>query len=338
MSDSTHGKRFYGERSVHQLGAKAGTRIVGVEPRNRGLTLELLEDIRPGGAQTIGARFVIREVGQRKLAASLSQLLGQETTVDDIHRALGERTMQFLAKNYVDEAYVNPKPVAQNATPPDRSETLTRDLRGDSHATAQQLRTPAPKAMTSTTSDRTFAFSQANLERLHRHALPYEEPNKTLTRVLDRLEAGTATQPTGASSADAPDESPNIPMVFAITDPIETRFSKIISAKIDGQVLFRPKWNALMEHLCNHAVETRGLEWLIKLGQPTVTMGQRLEGGYHPLDEANASIQYTNAIAAWQYSAGLLRALQLPCEIRFQWRDKPAAAFPGQVGVIRWEP
>lgn len=186
----------------------------------------------------------------------------------------------------------------------------------------------------------THAFHLETLERLHRHARPFEDPNSTVHRLLDRVEnlENSVREPSPAAST-SPDpvtsdqgSSPVRTFVYP-ADPVNLAFTKLEDARIDGQELTRPKWNSLMAELCQVAIAQHGVQWMMSRKAPRVVPGRSTTGGFHHMKDSKASVQYTDATKAWDYTCSLAQELGVCVEVAFNWRDKPEAAYPGERGI-----
>lgn len=182
--------------------------------------------------------------------------------------------------------------------------------------------------------DHQHLYSEVVLQRLHKHAQPYESPNATVLRVLEQLEdkdrkaASLERQTTdNLGSAEQPRR-----FEFPATTP-NLAHTKLQTVAIDDQPLVRPKWNSLMAELCIHAIHRHDLQWMIKRKAPRVVPGRSTTGGFHYLKSVDASVQYTDSTKAWGYTASLAEELGVGIQAAFFWRDKAGAEFPGEHGV-----
>ena len=178
-------------------------------------------------------------------------------------------------------------------------------------------------------------FDQATLKRLHAFAEPYENPNATVIRLLDKLEQSAELAPFLPGNSESQNSAANpLPHQFFNKEFVDLRHTKVLSANIDGQQLTRPKWNTIMAMLCGKAISRCGLSWMLNRKAPSVTKGKRTDKGYNHLPALDISIQYTDSSKAWSYTYGLAHELGVPVDIQFEWRDKPGAAHPGERGRL----
>lgn len=117
---------------------------------------------------------------------------------------------------------------------------------------------------------------------------------------------------------------------------------ELFHTRVNGQIAGRPfrKWNDLVRLAHVLAFEkSRTLEELRSNTRANVQPGNH-DGrdGFHFVPEINASIQGLDANKAWECSLRLAKYAGLPLCARFTWRDNPNAAFPGESGVLEWNP
>lgn len=115
--------------------------------------------------------------------------------------------------------------------------------------------------------------------------------------------------------------------------------TRLISATVDGQEMYRPKWNGLMAHVHTIALRRLGsFEALQQTSGARLRQGRFEEDGFKYLPDADFSIQGVEANLAWDHSLKLARVVGIPLEVVFEWREKEGAAHPGQRGLLEWSP
>jgi hypothetical protein len=115
--------------------------------------------------------------------------------------------------------------------------------------------------------------------------------------------------------------------------------TRLLSASIGGRPIHRPKWNGVLDYL--HVLARQRLnsfDALRRASGANVREGRYEESGYRYLPEADLSIQGVDANLAWDHSLGLARTLDVPIQVRFEWRHKEGAARPGEVAILEWSP
>ena len=60
--------------------------------------------------------------------------------------------------------------------------------------------------------------------------------------------------------------------------------------------------------------------------------------GYCSLAGTNISFQNVDANRAWNLILVLAKRLGVEALVRFKWRDKEKAAYPGKEGLLQWKP
>lgn len=115
--------------------------------------------------------------------------------------------------------------------------------------------------------------------------------------------------------------------------------ARLLSANVDGRPIHRPKWNGLLGHL--HVVAHKRLgsfDALRRVSTANLREGKYEESGYRYLQDADLSIQGVDSNLAWDHSLRVARAIEIPIDVRFEWRNKEAAARPGEEAILEWAP
>jgi hypothetical protein len=117
------------------------------------------------------------------------------------------------------------------------------------------------------------------------------------------------------------------------------KHTRVISATVDGQPLHRPKWNSLHEHLHRVAHGRVGsFEALVESSDANLRQGRFEENGYKYVPDLDLSIQGVDSNLAWNHSLLLARSMNVPITVTVEWRNKDGAAYPGEQGVLQWNP
>lgn len=176
---------------------------------------------------------------------------------------------------------------------------------------------------------RTIEIRESTYERLQKHGKPFEDtPEAVINRALDALEEPTPT----------PDEPVSVSeeRVFGPADLPEVMHTAVTEAVIDGRRIPSPNWQVLArEMLLLAAGRASGPDELRKMWRLNSVEGRRTDSGYTHLPGVDLSLQATGADTA---AGALVEAAQywgIGLEIRFRWRNKKAAAHPGEHGCIR---
>ena len=174
------------------------------------------------------------------------------------------------------------------------------------------------------------------MEMLGLLAIPFVEitPESVVNRLVKNA---LAEQKKGAVTVAliAPDDI----SVLDSDHPGSLTHTKVLAATIDGQPMYKANWNGILDRL--HVL---GRERLGSFAALRAASGANLKDekytndGYRYLPEINVSIQGVDSNLAWSHSLGLARALDVPIEVKFMWRQKEGAARPGETAVLRWAP
>jgi hypothetical protein len=115
--------------------------------------------------------------------------------------------------------------------------------------------------------------------------------------------------------------------------------AKLLSASFDGKELHRPKWNGLLHHAHQVALDRLGsFDTLTRASSANLRAGRYEQDGFYYLAEADFSIQGVDSNLAWSHALGIARHLRIPIRVKFEWRHKDGAARPGEVAVLEWSP
>lgn len=136
-----------------------------------------------------------------------------------------------------------------------------------------------------------------------------------------------ATRPTAQLRRFDPDRHPSL------------KHAKLLAASIDGKPLSRPKWNDVFRQIHILAKQRLGSVSEVKrVSTANIRQGQYEDDGFTYLPGADLSIQGVDSNFAWDHSLRVARALEVPIEVTFEWRNKEDAAYPGTTAVLEWSP
>jgi len=123
---------------------------------------------------------------------------------------------------------------------------------------------------------------------------------------------------------------------FRPDEPPNLSFTKIINATFGTQST--NKWNALVRCAVKSALQKNMSISRLKSLLPNVQEGQKNNEGYHPLPGMNVSVAGVAAGNAWSLALLLAKELNVEITVRFRWREKDGAAYPGKEGLLQWKP
>jgi hypothetical protein len=176
-----------------------------------------------------------------------------------------------------------------------------------------------------------IAISAATFERVQKHAIPLVDSFDTvLNRLLDVVE--------GASTAVSEKREVG-PRKFDAIRPPSLTHTKVVSAKFGGATLQPANWNRLLDAAVIYAATNNAdFSKLRRLVAVNVVRGKKEGDGYHYLSSADVSVQGQDANAAWRYAVLVAQSLGCDVEVSFIWRNKDSAEYPGQAGIMAFEP
>lgn len=185
----------------------------------------------------------------------------------------------------------------------------------------------------------TIEIPEQLFDRIQKQAIPFVDltPAAVIERWADFFEASSR------SGEPIPAKTPEpAPIVVEGKRYNPMNPPELFHTRVNGQIAGRPfkNWNDLVRlaHVLAFA-KSRTLDELRSNTRANVQPGNH-DGrdGFHFVPEINASIQGLDANKAWECSLRLAKYAGLPLCARFSWRDNPKAAFPGEAGVLEWNP
>ena len=170
-------------------------------------------------------------------------------------------------------------------------------------------------------------IASETFRRLQRHARPFEDtPDTVVNRAVDALEhfcgeSGSPDRslPLAEEKHIDPHDLPNM------------AHTRVLEAHLDGARVDMPKWNAIYRQMLVLAHDRfPDFEELRAFWPGNIVAGTKNDDGYQHLPEIDVSVQGTYANAIVKALVEVASHLGIEVEIRFMWRNKPAAAFPGE--------
>jgi hypothetical protein len=170
-------------------------------------------------------------------------------------------------------------------------------------------------------------------ERLQKLAIPLVDTLATVVeRLADHYEATASTPPSGISA--------NSLNGFKKFDPVKP--PDLLHTRVEGtfsSVHFR-KWNELVRVAHVEAFKKAGSFEALR----TATSSQIRKGnhdgdsGFHYIPEIDISVQGVDSRHAWTYALRLAQYIKKPLRASITWRNNEKAAYPGESGVLEWQP
>ncbi len=124
---------------------------------------------------------------------------------------------------------------------------------------------------------------------------------------------------------------------FDAQRPPNLYFTKIIEGRIGEQQA--DNWNHLLSSAIKIALDRQiSIQELKNIVGKCVENGQKYVDGFSPLPGTNISFAHVDANRAWSLTLALAQKLNIELSVKFKWREKEKAAFPGKEGQLYWKP
>jgi hypothetical protein len=174
-------------------------------------------------------------------------------------------------------------------------------------------------------------LSPDTFKRLQAHAVPLVDTIETvIQRVLDAFEQDKTAAPADAGDGQAI-------RTFNPNSPPDLTHAKLLGVSFDGQKLGRGRdnWNGLLHHAVKAAKsKAKSDEDFAKLMVVNHVKGDKHDEGYRPVSDTGMSVQGQDANGAWRAACHIVQTLGCPLSVKFAWREKEGAAFPGLTGQM----
>ncbi|MGN7437575.1 MAG: T4SS efffector SepA family protein [Alcanivorax sp.] len=111
--------------------------------------------------------------------------------------------------------------------------------------------------------------------------------------------------------------------------------TKVIFSTVNKQKLDRPNWGNILLAVIR-AVKDKGLskeQMSVEL-QINAESHKLEDKGYTFYPELGLSVQGQSAPDAWKEAKRLAEKYHIPLEVKFKWRDKEGAQYPGKIGIM----
>lgn len=143
-------------------------------------------------------------------------------------------------------------------------------------------------------------------------------------------------QPITTSTKPSESNASSKQRIFDPLNPPSLHFTKVIEARIDIQQT--SNWNHLLSCAIKIALQKgTSVSELQNISIP-VKDGQINIDGFSPLSGTDVSFQNVDANHAWSLTLALAKKLDIEVFVKFRWRQKEKAAFPGVEGQLHWRP
>ncbi len=133
---------------------------------------------------------------------------------------------------------------------------------------------------------------------------------------------------------EVPLEESGEPIVFEETPSLS--HTRIIAASVNNRDIGKTTWSGLLVSMIQ-SLHNKGVlgQDLVNTLQVPAKAGAFTHDGYKFYPDLGISIQGQSAPDAWREVRRLADKVNVPVEVRFQWRDKDKAQYPGRIGIIR---
>ena len=181
-------------------------------------------------------------------------------------------------------------------------------------------------------------LSEVTYRRLQARGIAcVDSPESVIVRLLDQTQ-GHLISPDCLEPAAGAEAAALAGLRVLDADRVgDLTHTKVLAAKFGSR--HATKWNELL--IAAHAEALRRLGSVDRLQQATISAivkGSRSDSGFHYQPELGISMQYVDSNNAWRQILHLAKTLGEPVEVKFLWRTKEGAAYPGDTGVINWRP
>jgi hypothetical protein len=124
------------------------------------------------------------------------------------------------------------------------------------------------------------------------------------------------------------------PIVFEETPGLS--HTRILAASVNSRDIGKTTWSGLLLSMIQTAY-SKGLSGqdLVNTLQIPAKVGVITNDGYKFYPDLGISVQGQSAADAWREVRRLADKFSVPVEVRFQWRDKDKAQYPGRIGIIK---
>ena len=177
----------------------------------------------------------------------------------------------------------------------------------------------------------TVDLTPQTFKRLQSHAVPLVDTiESVITRMLDAFENKESLPgPTDADGQSVRSFNPNTPP--------DLTHAKILGVTFAGRQLGRGEdnWNGLLNTAVREAIaRAQSPSEFKQLMIVNHVKGEKRDEGYRPLAGADVSVQGQDANGAWRAACHIAQRLGCDLSVKFAWREKEGAAFPGVTGQM----
>jgi len=178
-------------------------------------------------------------------------------------------------------------------------------------------------------------LSAATFSRLQSHAVPLVDTiESVINKLIDHFEKEAS------SSASANGSDGQSVRMFNPNTPPDLTHAKILGVTFCGKSPGRGQdnWNGLLNMAVREARACAKSDAEFNdLMVINHVSGDKQDEGYRPLPGTGISVQGQDANGAWRAIAHIAQKLGCQVSVKFAWREKEGAAFPGITGQFAIE-
>lgn len=174
-------------------------------------------------------------------------------------------------------------------------------------------------------------LSPETFSRLQSHAVPLVDTiESVISKMLDSFEEkGTAAPETVLDGKSIRSFNPNTPP--------DLTHAKILGVTFGTDKLGRNQdnWNGLLHRAVREAKATaKSDEEFEEMMLVNHVKGDKHDEGYRPVPDTGVSVQGQDANGAWRAACHIAQHLKCQLSVKFAWREKEGAAYPGVTGQM----
>src|SRR5258708_6380093 len=170
-------------------------------------------------------------------------------------------------------------------------------------------------------------------KRLQTHAIPLVDTIETvISRMIDAYEKkndASVASPDGGGGQSA--------RMFNASAPPDLTHAKILGVTFCSKPLGRGQdnWNGLLNAAVREAkARSKSTTEFKQLMVVNYVAGEKHDEGYRPLSGTGISVQGQDANGAWRAACHIAQQIGCQLSVKFAWREKEGAAFPGVTGQL----
>lgn len=176
-------------------------------------------------------------------------------------------------------------------------------------------------------------LTEHTFRRLQTHAVAFvDTPESVIIRMIDAYEKESGASGAFPEGGDGPSAR-----MFNAGAPPDLTHAKILGVTFCGKPLERNQdnWNALLNAAVREAkARSKSAAEFRQLMVVNYIEGEKHDEGYRPLSGTSISVQGQDANGAWRAASHIARQLGCELSVKFAWREKEGAAFPGLTGQL----